>query len=326
MPKISVIVPVYNVEQYLSACVESILAQTFQDFELILVDDGSPDSCGAMCDAYAQKDPRVRVIHQENQGLSGARNTGIKAASGEYITFIDSDDLVKKDYLEKLLRAIKVESADISVCKPQEFEDGKNSVCLETVSAEAQHKCFSNIDVCVELYNVSSQIPINAWGKLYRADLISDMEFPVGRIHEDQAFVPVACYRAGKIVLVDSPIYCYRQRPESIMQTKFSLKRYDDIWAIDNCIAFFEANQATQIVAAAKEKRKRQICIYAIYARRNGVEVPKKYRVGAHKALFYLRKRVPEEKFFYYLGQVNMLYARLYMYWAKLKEILKIDR
>lgn len=324
MPKISVIVPIYKVEQYLAECVDSILAQTFRDFELILVDDGSPDNCGAMCDAYAQKDPRVRVIHQENQGLSGARNTGIKAASGEYITFIDSDDLVKKDYLEKLLHAIKVEAADISVCKPQEFEDGKDSVCLETASAEAQYKCFSNTDACVEVYAGSQWMPINACGKLYRTDLIQDMEFPVGRLHEDQAFVPVACYRAEKIVSLDSKMYRYRQRPESIMREKFSLRRYDDIWAIDKCIAFFDSKQEIQIVEAAKEKRQRLLCVYSIYAKRDGVEVPPEYRVSTSKALSYLRKHVADDKFSYYLGQVDMKYVRWHAYWVKLKKILKI--
>ena len=113
---ISIIVPVYKVEKYLDRCIESVLAQTYTDFELILVDDGSPDNCPAMCDAWAEKDSRIRVIHKPNGGLSSARNAGLDIMKGEYVTFIDSDDTVLPNYLERLLTALTVNSADVSVC------------------------------------------------------------------------------------------------------------------------------------------------------------------------------------------------------------------
>ena len=127
MPTISVIVPVYNVEIYLHRCVDSILAQTFTDFELILVDDGSPDNCGAICDEYAKKDSRVRVIHKENGGQSSARNRAIEAAQGEWIHFVDSDDLIHPQMLEILYRAAQESGANISACSYTEAEDVENS-------------------------------------------------------------------------------------------------------------------------------------------------------------------------------------------------------
>ncbi len=125
MPEISIILPIYKVEKYLPACVDSILEQTFTDFELIMVDDGSPDRCEAICEDYAKKDERIRVIWQENQGLSGARNTGLDAAVGKYITFVDSDDVVNIYYLEELLQALIGNKADVSVCNYLAFHDGE---------------------------------------------------------------------------------------------------------------------------------------------------------------------------------------------------------
>ena len=181
MPKISVIVPVYKVEKYLHECVDSILTQTFPDFELILVDDGSPDNCGKICDEYAEKDSRVRVIHQENQGLSGARNSGMDVARGEYIAFVDSDDRVDIRYLELLLAAVK-DGADVAVCRHKEFTDGDS---LPDWEGNASIQSYGAVESLVLLYDGSPRMPVNAWCKLFRRGRINDTRFPVGRLHED---------------------------------------------------------------------------------------------------------------------------------------------
>ncbi len=323
-PTISVIVPVYKVEKYLAACVESILSQTYGDFELILVDDGSPDRCGELCDAYAGEDPRVRVIHQENRGLSGARNAGMDIARGEYITFVDSDDFILPQYLELLLEAAETVEADVSVCAPVEFTDAEEKI----VAAPDARKAFSSFkftgpEACVAIYNGSSRVPINAWGKLFRAALISGTRFPLGRLHEDQAFIPPVCYRAKTVAALDLSLYCYRVRDDSITRERFTLKRYDDLWAIDNCIAFFREKNEPEIVDAAEGKRKRLLATYAIYARRDGVEVPEEYRMGLLPALRYLRKHVSPMKYEYYLAQVSPKLARLFAYEQKLKRMLR---
>ena len=323
MPKISVIVPVYNVEKYLPACIDSILAQTFEDFDLILVDDGSPDQCGAICDRYAAQDKRIRVVHQENRGLAGARNTGMDLAEGEYLTFIDSDDLVSRRYLECLVKAAAASEAELSVCRPLEFTDAKEASVLSAGSgACASYEVLSGKDACVAMYNGSPKVPFNAWGKLFRTPLIRDMRFPVGRLHEDQAFTPFACYRADKVASIDAPLYFYRVRDDSITREHFTVKRYDDLWAIENCIRFFEEKGEREIVEAARRKRQRLICTYAIYARRDGVGVPEEYRISTVKALRYLSKNVSDDRFDYYLAQVDPRLVRPYAYVRKARRLL----
>lgn len=324
MPTISVIVPVYKVEQYLPACVDSILAQSFTDFELILVDDGSPDSCGAMCDAYAAQDSRVKVIHRENGGLSAARNSGIGAAQGLYTTFIDSDDLVAANFLEALYDAATQTGAEIAISFPKPFPDGQAP--NTAFRKPGRQKSFTGAEAVAKLYQGSHMVPVNACAKLFQTALITDMRFPEGRLHEDQAYVPIACYRASRITYVDSTLYFYRDRPESITRTKFSLKRYDDIWAIDQCIAFFEQQQEPEIIRAALEKRRRLLCIYAIYAKRDHIALPLEYQVPSGKALRYLRKHVSDEKYAYYLAQLHPRLVRPHAYWVKLRKLGKRPR
>ncbi len=321
---ISVIVPVYKVEDYLAACVDSILAQTFTDFELILVDDGSPDRCGEICDAYAQRDPRVRVIHQENQGLSGARNAGMDIARGEYITFVDSDDLVSSQYLAVLLQSLTEASADFSVCRFKEFTDRTaESIPRKLPIVDSETLLLSGKEACMLLYDGRPEVPVNACGKLFHSTLFNDLRFPLGRLHEDQAITPMICYRSSNIVSLNVPLYYCRERDNSITRAQFSLKRYDDIWAIDRCIAFFEEKGEKEILKAACRKRKRVLASYSIYARRDGVEVPKEYRVGLLPALLYLRKHVQPLKYEYFLAQVSPKLAKLYAYERKLKRMIK---
>lgn len=314
---ISVIVPVYKAEPYLRACVESVLAQTYADFQLILVDDGSPDGCGGICDEYAAKDSRIQVIHQENQGLSGARNAGIDIARGEFITFIDSDDLVDQRYLEILMDAA-AGGADVAICRHREFSDGE---ALPRCQGTPAQKAFRAGDALIGLYEGSAQVPVNACCKLFRRELLGDTRFPPGRLHEDQAFTPYILYRAEKIVFCDAALYHYRVNPASITRNTFSLRRYDDLWAIENCIRFFEERKEAEILSAARNKRRRLICVYAIYARRDGVQVPETYRISIPKALAYLRKTVSPDKYSYYLAQVN---EKLVIWDARLRKIEKL--
>lgn len=319
MPQISVIVPVYKVEKYLHECVDSILAQTFSDFELILVDDGSPDNCGAICDEYAAKDSRVRVIHQENQGLSGARNSGIDIAEGEYITFIDSDDFVDARYLEILMEGAK-DGVGVVVCRHKEFADGD---MLSNWQGEIVLRSFDKVEALTALYDGNPQVPINACCKLLRRGLIGTYRFPVGKLHEDQAFTPYILYRAEQIVSCDAVLYHYRCNPASITRNTFSAKRYDDLWAVEGCIRFFKERGEETIVAAAEKKRQRLICVYAIYAKRDGVEVPEEYRISIPRALGYLRRHVSRDKYSYYLAQVN---EKLVIWDAYLRKIETIFR
>ncbi|MDO5311667.1 MAG: glycosyltransferase family 2 protein, partial [Clostridia bacterium] len=180
-PLISVIIPVYKVEDYLPACVESVLSQTYSNTEIILVDDGSPDNCPRMCTAFAESDSRIRVIHKENGGLSSARNAGIDAARGEFLAFLDSDDLWSPWFLERLYRAITETNADFAVCLFRRFQ-GKPDV---VPALPADHLCFSQRDAYECLFDHHNVNMVVAWNKLYRARLFDKIRYPVGKLHED---------------------------------------------------------------------------------------------------------------------------------------------
>lgn len=324
MPLISVIVPVYKVEAYLPACVDSILSQTFSNFELILVDDGSPDACGAMCDSYAREDSRIRVIHQKNGGLSAARNAGLDIAKGEYVTFVDSDDVIAPDCLQVFTEVADETDADVVVGSYIEFSDDSD---LKGIWAQLETKKSYRIEnrynACEALYLGNSEMPINAWGKLYKTGVINSRRFPVGRIHEDQAFVPRIIYTASSIVILDKVVYGYRYNEDGITHSTFSNRRYDDIWVIDQCIAFFEDNGEMQIALSAKRKRNIILAKYSILARSAGVIPPKEYRVSLFWAIRCLKKGVSAERFEYYLGVVHPKLPLVFEYDRKIRKIVK---
>ncbi len=222
MSRISIIVPVYKVEAYLRRCVDSICAQTFPDFELILVDDGSPDSCGAICDAYAEQDSRVHVIHRKNGGLSAARNTGIEWAlensSSEWITFIDSDDWINKEYLQCLYSAAALHNSMISAC---DFEKVKNDAADPVKVQESVMLSAS------ELYRSYYYVAQSAVCKLYHKSLFVDrtFRFPEGILHEDSAIVYQILFQQGNIAFCPNKLYYYYQREESITGTGWNPKR-----------------------------------------------------------------------------------------------------
>jgi len=222
MPKISVIVPVYKVELYLHQCIDSILAQTYKNLEVILVNDGSPDNCGAICDEYAEKDNRIKVIHKENGGLSDARNAGIDIATGGYLAFIDSDDWIEPDMVEVLYNNLVNANADISCCGMHYAYMNINvpfaNITGITIlnSEQAISESFSN-----------KKITTTAWGKLYKKHIFRDIRYPVGRFHEDE-FVIIEVLLAANCVVTDTASkYYYRQRKGSIINKDYSSKKMD---------------------------------------------------------------------------------------------------
>ncbi len=211
---ISVIVPVYKTENYLCKCVDSILAQTYTNLEIILVDDGSPDNCGKICDEYAAKDSRVKVIHQKNGGLSAARNAGLDIATGEYIGFVDSDDYIAPDMYEKLYNALVSNEADMSICNHQKvgiklfFDDNEMPLLTEVISEQdamrKQYECL-NCSIVV------------AWSKLYKRVIWNDLRFPSGKIHEDEFVSFDVFYKCKRIAIISDKLYCYYIRADGII-------------------------------------------------------------------------------------------------------------
>ena len=213
MPLISVIVPVYKVEPYLRECVDSILNQTFTDFELILVDDGSPDNCPAICDYYSEKDSRVIVIHKNNGGLSSARNAGLDIAKGEYISFVDSDDILNRDFLFILNSLIESYGCDFSVCKSMSFinkDEIKSTHSNKVAEVFTPDEYWRNKKISETDFVVS-------WNKMYKKEIFNSLRFPNGKIHEDEFLIHRIVFNSKKIVATNTILYFYRKRSSSIV-------------------------------------------------------------------------------------------------------------
>lgn len=232
-PEISVIVPVYKVEKYLDRCVKSILNQSFKDFELLLVDDGSPDSCGEICESYCRQDSRIKVFHKENGGLSDARNYGTQRAAGSFITFIDSDDYVSSDYLEVLIGMIKKYNADVAVGNYMDVSDENPLICQDN-KKNGEEKTFDTDGALHQLLASPSYLQMEtAWGKLIQADIARKHLFPYGRFHEDEATTYLFYVDSETVAVTDRVLYGYYQNPASIMRSERNEKRIGDaLWAM----------------------------------------------------------------------------------------------
>ena len=235
---ITIIVPVYKVEAYLHRCVDSILNQTYTDFELLLVDDGSPDNCGEICDEYANEDSRVSVIHQENGGLSSARNTGIswfyEKNKGDYITFVDSDDWLHPDYLKILMTGITENDVKISVCN------------YTRVTAEIPHENYHDISfelTSPEDFLINHSWQYNyAWGKLYHKSVFQDIRYPVGKIFEDTFTTYKALHKCEKIAYTDLQLYYYLRNEQGISRTPWKPTELVIFDAMQEQMQFYKEN------------------------------------------------------------------------------------
>lgn len=216
-PLLSVIIPVYNVEPYLRKCVDSVLNQTYRNLEVILVDDGSPDGCGAICEEYAAKDRRVRVIHKANGGLSDARNAGMARMTGEYLTFVDSDDWLDDHALEFLYQAMAESSADLVIGQHDRVEAGTGSP-LQLPEPKADLIRMGRR----EAIRRTLQQGCAAWARLYKREIHAGIAFPVNEINEDEAIVLQLLARCHTVAEIGQVVYHYRCRPESITTASFS--------------------------------------------------------------------------------------------------------
>lgn len=232
---ISVIVPVYNVEEFLPVCVESVLRQSYKNLELILVDDGSADSSGELCDVYAGKDERIRVVHKKNGGLSSARNAGLDICRGQYIFFLDSDDHIHENALEKLYGVMTGNGCDLVLCDFCSYDRG-----LGRPEQGGGVRFLSGKELLDQFFGFWHTHITVAWNKLYRRELIADTRFPEGLLHEDEAVVFSLIYKSAKIGWIREKLYRYRRRESSITGNAFSLKRLDILKAYEIRIAFYK--------------------------------------------------------------------------------------
>lgn len=242
---VSIVVPVYNVFQYLEKCVESILKQSFREFELILVDDGSTDNSGEICDKFAKSNRKVRVFHKNNEGLSVARNFGVGCARADYVVFVDSDDFVDDSYIQKLWNLKQHYKVDIAVTGHiKETDTGK----IIEIAKPLKTQVLSSKDA-IEKMCYGKNLPIMAYGKIYKKEILLQHPYPVGKLNEDIGTTYLLFYEASQIALGSSAQYHYVQREGSIVNQKFNKKHFYSIQASVGIIEFLRRHYPTIIYA-----------------------------------------------------------------------------
>ncbi|OUN79910.1 hypothetical protein B5G06_12245 [Flavonifractor sp. An52] len=249
--KISVIVPIYNVEKYLRRCINSIISQSYNNLQIILVDDGSSDNCGRICDIYAAQDARIQVIHKKNGGLSDARNAGLELANGEWISFVDSDDWIEPDMYSDLLQNAKKYGAQISVggVNDEVIQDGAIKIVKSTFRGVQEIECLGPVDA-MRRHLLGSWA---AWDKIYRREIFTGIRFPVGEINEDEPIMLELLSRCAKITYTNKVYYHYIQRVQSITTSLFSEKKL--VWpkhCRDNLTFVQEKYPELKLIAAAR--------------------------------------------------------------------------
>lgn len=324
--KVSIVVPVYNVEKYIAGCLESILMQSYENIEVIVVDDGSMDGSGEICDRYAKRDIRIKVLHKKNKGLSDARNYGLRECTGEYVAFIDGDDYVSKYYIEHLLNVALEYNADISTCKfrltdvgVEEYKNLEKWNPVQILLMENGRKCQeiflqSIIDVmeCKQSWE-NSFIRSNVCDKLFKRSLYSDVSFPVGKKAEDLWVIYGLLGKANRVVVTDAQDYYYYQRPGSIMHSIEAEITTTEIEAYNN---FY--------VEEIDESHKELLCLIIMRLCMQRYRNILKYKIK-DETVYYIR-RIAKVYIHKSHGKVS---AKEFFYWCMLSYcpwMLKINR
>lgn len=243
---VSVIIPVYKVEKYLPMCVDSVLNQSYRNLEVILVDDGSPDNCPAICDEYAKKDKRIRVIHQKNAGLSMARNAGLDICTGDYITFVDSDDALHVDFVARLLAACEENQADVAVGTFERTAHEDNIPKCNLPRENPPVRIISGKEANLLIYDRPNwSRMVTAWGKLFRRELLETERFPDVKLHEDEALIYKLLYRSRQVAMVDGALYLYTANQGGLMANRFTSERMTMLDILDERLAFYRENGET---------------------------------------------------------------------------------
>lgn len=254
--KLSIIVPIYNQHNYLRQCVDSLIGQTFKEFELILVDDGSTDDSGQICDDYAMQDERIRVIHKENGGLSDARNKGIDIATGQYLAFVDSDDYVAKNMYEVLIHTLEEQKADLVVCNCSLIDENGNSTSDSALQGTLKNRVQSGKDIMYSMdeYAENHWLYVVAWNKVYRRELFETLRYPFGKLHEDEFVFHQLYSKCKKVVSIEQPLYYYRRMQGTIMDRRNLSRRMENVTeAFYKRILFFLEQEQKETAVKTEE-------------------------------------------------------------------------
>ena len=322
-PKISIVVPIYNVEKFLPFCLNSIINQTYKNLEIILVDDGSTDSSLKICNEYASHDKRIQIIHQENHGLSYSRNRGIEIATSDYISFIDADDIIAPDFYEYLLHLLTSNNADIAECKFIKINETDLPSYTFPASSDSTFLVLNSIEALNRIHNDNLDICVNSvvvWNKLYKISLFNDIRYPIGKIHEDEYTTYKLFHKAKKIISSNKKLYGYVQRQSSIMNKPFSLTRLDALEPYDNYLTFFKKLGDIYLLKKC-ERRYLRLLVLILTELEHSDFKNKPYVRNILKEKFN-EIYVPDETEDSTIKPDNMLQSKTY-YYNKFQELLK---
>ena len=237
MEKISVIVPVYNVEKYIDRCVQSLFDQAYENIEIVLINDGSTDRSGEMCDEYAKKDSRVKVLHQKYNGVADARNKGVAMATGEYIIFLDGDDEADKEYVSKLYTTLKENDLDIAQCCLLRIRNGEPINKLEVKEGV---RIFNGMEMQMKTFDRDRYFCNVVCGKLFKKELFEGLSFPYGRINEDESMIYLLTFKSKRVGIIDDYLYYYHYNGDSITEKKYNIHRLDAFYMLEEKFAFYK--------------------------------------------------------------------------------------
>ena len=246
---ISLIIPVYKVETYLERCIRSVIAQTYQNLEIILVDDGSPDRCGEICDRFAMEDSRIKVYHRANCGVSAARNYGVEHSHGSFVAFIDADDYIAPNYVEYLMGLLNAHHADISCCCM--VKTTENTTAYGADPSLPREQLLTGKEACREFFGNLYDILVTVWGSLYKREIVQRHPFPIGKRYEDEAIVCKYYYTANYVAVGNQCLYAYYQNPDSFMHAREKGYNEDLIWALRHRAEYFRDEKETELEKAA---------------------------------------------------------------------------
>ena len=332
MELVAIIIPVYNLEPFLRRCIESIRGQSYQDWELILVDDGSTDQSGVICDEYAGLDPRITVIHQPNGGAASARNTGIEEAllrTSEYIFFVDGDDYIDLQTLDKLHSLIKEDGTTLAACDYVFVDEAWNIIPDDRLPAgpEGAHV----IRDAKECYTGDSILGAGPTRKLIHRSLLKDLRFPAGKLFEDEFFTYKLIYLAGRVSVLYEKLYYYVQRTGSLMHTVQTAKGIGDkLDALYEREAFFKAHGEPELARRVKNDalvaNAKSVILAMEHGKYTDEDFPARYRMPKRRALSQIRKFCSDDNYCYFLYKVSPRGLTLHRYIRKLRSMLKLRK
>ena len=312
---VSVIVPVHNVEPFLCRCIDSLINQSYNNIEILLIDDGSTDKSGIICDDYAARDSRVRVLHQDYLGVSDARNKGLAMSNGDYIIFLDSDDEADPDYVGKLYKTLIENDLDIAQCCLVRYKDGKP---YNVGPVNEGVRIFTGLQMQPKTFEKDRYYNMVVCGKLYKKSLYDGLSFPVGRIHEDTALIYRLYYNARRVGIIDDYLYYYHFNSQSITERKNNVQRLDGYYILREKFDFYTREGLTDLANITASEYFSCICV-CLAQSKNDVVNPKEYFKKAkwfykkdRKAVMLRAKLAPFKKTIVYLSFCSLYFLRIY--------------